>query len=200
MSEAMRFPSRMGTSTLRSMIAMDSSSFSRALRIATSCGSGLLRCCAGAYEIANAANPASTRREILVRMRLISTGVRGRARSQFLAVGPGDFAGMRKVRSVARAPAEYRHCVAQLHGDVAPPSLADEHVGWKPFELPMNDVAVVVLDVNVEMDVRIFPVNLDDNTSDGDWFAFVVFGPKGMMRQRGRSGQKQAEADGNNRG
>src|SRR5277367_5142266 len=40
MSVAMRLPSRMGTMTLRSMTARDSSSFSMAFRLATRTGSG----------------------------------------------------------------------------------------------------------------------------------------------------------------
>ncbi len=64
------------------------------------------------------------------------------------------------------------------------PSLADQHVGRKPFELPVLDV-VAILHVNVEVNVRILPVNLGDDAGDGDRFRLVVFGPKRMMRQRG---------------
>ena len=57
MSAAMRLPSRIGTITLRSMMATSSSSFSVALRAAIASGVGPPRCCA-----TEATNPPASNR------------------------------------------------------------------------------------------------------------------------------------------
>src|ERR1700733_2898406 len=101
---------------------------------------------------------------------------------------------MRKVRSVARAPAEYRYRITGLHG-VPSPSLPDQHIGWKAFKFPVDYVAGVVLHVQIIMNVRILPVHLGDNAGDRDRFRVVVFRPKRMVREC-RSRNQECESGG----
>src|SRR5271170_8443633 len=91
----------------------------------------------------------------------VAAGAGRRAGSLLAAVGPRDFARVRKVRSIARAPAEYRYRIARLHG-VPSPSLPDQHIGWKAFKFPVDYVAGVVPHVQIIMNVRILPVHLGD--------------------------------------
>jgi len=115
----------------------------------------------------------------------VSAGVGRRSGSHLLAVGPSYFARVRKIRSIARAPSIHTNGVAHLHGFTRP-ALPPEHVGRKAFKFPMDN-ARVVLHVEVEMNVRILPVNLSDNAGDCNWFGVVVFRPERMVRQCGNS-------------
>ena len=96
---------------------------------------------------------------------------------------------MRKVRSVARAPSIHANRIADFHGFPSP-SLPDQHIGWKAFKLPLDYSARVVLHIQIEMNVRIFPIHLGNYASDVDRFRVVIFGPKGMMRKCGSRNQK----------
>src|SRR5207253_5276334 len=59
------------------------------------------------------------------------------------------------------------------------------------LKLPIRGFAVLILDVDEEVEVGIRPLNAGDDAGQRDRFVAVIFRPKGMMPEQGRSGSKQ---------
>src|SRR5579863_10777019 len=100
---------------------------------------------------------------------------------------------MSPIGSISGTPAENRDGVARLHGDVALPAGAVKHHRRIAFELPVGDVALVVLHVQEEVAVGIGPLDFGEDAGQSDGLIRVVFGTKRMVgKQRGDTQTKRA--------
>ena len=90
---------------------------------------------------------------------------------------------MSPVSSVARLPAENGDLVTHFQHQIFLPADAIQHGGIVAFELPVDDLAFVVLDVQIKVAVWIGQFHSRDGSSQRYRFVCVVLRSKGMMRQ-----------------
>ena len=98
------------------------------------------RVCRGAIQ-RGCSGHRSRRRKRTLNRALVSAGVGRRPGSHLPAVGPSDFAGMREVRSIARAPPEHSNGVADFHLMSRLHPCRISILGGKPSNFQCVDVA-----------------------------------------------------------
>src|SRR5579863_1676288 len=102
---------------------------------------------------------------------------------------------MRPVCAIPGAPPKHRDGVPVLQRDFALPAGPVEHIGRISFEFPVGDGAVFILDVQIEVAMRVGPFHFSDDARQGNRFIAVVFGAERMVRAHGRSrNQEQTNA------
>src|SRR4029450_2535373 len=126
------------------------------------------------------------------------TGADGRTEEHLLAVRQRDLARVRPWSAVACAPPSHGNAIARLHGDITLPAVSVEGADAVAFKLPVDDRAAFVGDVDVEVAMRICPLDLRDDAGHGHWSLCVVFSAKGVVRTHGRPAQgERSENDAN---
>src|SRR5262245_45090132 len=108
-------------------------------------------------------------------------GARRWAEVQLLTARERRFAKVRIRRPIACGPAEERDLVANLDRDVLLPASALEHVGRIAFEPPVDDLAARIFHVDVDVRVRVGPVDLGDGTGQVDGLRGIERDAEGMM-------------------
>ena len=74
--------------------------------------------------------------------------------------------------------------VADLHRDVASPADSVQRDRRITLELPIDDVALLVFDVEIDVRVRVRPLDLREHARQRDRWVDVVLGAERMVRRR----------------
>src|SRR6516164_1339140 len=98
---------------------------------------------------------------------------------------------MGPVRAVPGAPSGDRYRVSGFHRRIFLPSGPEQNARRIAFEFPVLDIALLVLDVDVNETVRIGPFDLRDDSCQCNRSCDVVFDSKGVMHEKQRSPKKK---------
>src|ERR1043165_821634 len=141
---------------------------------------GMLSGCACEQPTQRATTAASN--PMRMALSSVGSGILGRCGEDAAAIGKRHLTARGVVRSVARLEPLHLHHVANLH-DVAVNTLAHQKRRRSTREPPGDDLVPRILDVDVEPDVRILPLDLFDDARHRNRFGLVVFGGERVVRQ-----------------
>src|SRR5580692_1148370 len=113
----------------------------------------------------------------LLRLRAIRSAVAGRSAKDSATVRQGHSTRVRQPRAVPRRIAADDDLISHLQR-IPIPALAVQRARAGSLATPVCGVSLVILHVEVEIDVRIRPINLGDRAPKLDELAPVKFGGK----------------------